>query len=344
MKSRPTLKDIAAELNLSHPTVSRALANHASISEETKANVREVARRLGYVANSSARMLRRGHSDVVGALLPDLTNEFYAAVAQRLADDCSRQGRQLVLSISAGDPQRELALVRTLIEARPAGLIVALDVHTLPETIDYLAGTHCVQFLVAHPGLQGPVVTVEDSGGARIAMEHLLGLGHRRIGFVGPAAETVIGDARLRGVRQALKGAGIELESELVRLGSSTAEFGFEAVQALMRLPKPPTAVYLSTAPLSQGGVRALSALGIRTPEDVSVVVAGSAVWYDIWPGGLTSVTLPMAELADSASSLVMKRPRKLRGGGAQVIQHAFVLVPRGSTARCPARSRRSAR
>lgn len=341
MKSRPTLKDIAAELNLSHPTVSRALADHDSISEETKARIREVARRLGYVANSSARMLRRGHSDVVGALLPDLTNEFYAAVAQRLADDCSQQGRQLVLSISAGDPQRELSLVRTLIEARPSGLIVALAARPLPETIDYLRGTHCVQFLTVHPALRGPVVTVEDSGGARMAVEHLLKLGHRRIGFVGPSADLPIGEARLRGVRQALKAAGVDLAADLIRLGPSAADFGFEAVQALMDLPQPPTAIYLSTAPLSQGGVRALSLRGIRTPEDLSVVVAGSAVWYDIWPGGLTSVTLPMANLADSASSLVMRRPRKTRKDASDVVQHSFELVERGSTSRLRARSRR---
>lgn len=343
MKSRPTLKDIAAELKLSHPTVSRGLADHHSISEETKARIREVARRLGYVANSSARMLRRGHSDIVGALLPDLSNEFYAAVAQRLADDCSLQGRQLVLSISGGDPDRELSLVRTLIEARPSGLIVALGTNPLPQTLQYLSGTHCVQFLQVHPALQGPAVTVEDSGGARMAIEHLLQLGHRRIGFVGPLANLPIGDARLRGLHQALKAAGVELEAGLTHLGPSTADFGFQAVQALMDRPAPPTALYLSTAPLSQGGVRALSQRGVRIPQDVSVVVAGSTAWYDIWPGGLTSVTLPMAGLADSASSLVMRRPRKTRKDTSQVVRHAFELLPRGSTARLP-RSRAASR
>lgn len=331
-KSRPTLKDLAAKLNLSHPTVSRALANHDSISAETKARVSEAARRLGYVANSGARLLRRGHSEVVGLLLPDITNEFYAAVAQRLADDCSKQGQQLILSISGDDPTRELALVRALLEARPSGLIAALSGTPHPETVAYLRDTYCVQFLYVHPEIKGPVVTVEDSAGARLAMKHLLELGHRRIGFVGPAPTLNIGDARLRGVTQAFQAAGIKLDSDLLQFGPSTVSFGFEAVEALLALPQPPTAIYLSTAPLSQGGMRSLSARKVSIPEDVSVIVAGSAAWYDIWPGGLTSITLPMAELADTASNLVLRRPGKLRDQVA-VVKLSFRLIERGSTA-----------
>jgi LacI family transcriptional regulator len=333
MKSRPTLKDIAAELNVSHPTVSRALADHDSISDEMKAKVREAARRLGYVANSSARMLRRGHTDVIGLLLPDLTNEFYGAVATRVADDCSHQGRQMVLSISAGDPDRELALVRALLESRPSGLIVALSPQARAETIELLRGTSCVQFLVVHPRLGGPSVTVEDSGGARQAIEHLVKLGHRRIGFVGPSPTLHIGEARLRGVQQALKQQALKLDDRLVQLGPSTAEFGHASVSALLDLPQPPTALYLSTAQLSHGGLRAIAERRLQAPRDLSVVVAGNAPWYEFWPGGgLTSITLPMAELADAASALVMRKSARRGAAAGAAVQLAFDLFVRGST------------
>lgn len=331
-KSRPTLKDLAAKLDLSHPTVSRALADHHSISAETKARVSEAARKLGYVANSSARLLRRGHSDVVGLLLPDITNEFYAAVAQRLADDCSKRGQQLILSISGDDSTRELTLVRAILEARPSGVIAALSGTPHPETVAYLRDTYCVQFLYVHPEIKGPVVTVEDSAGARLAMKHLLELGHRRIGFVGPTPTLSLGEARLRGVSEALQAARIKLDSDLLHFGPSTVSFGFEAVEALLALPRPPTAIYLSTAPISQGGMRLLNARKVRIPEDVSVIVAGSAAWYDIWPGGLTSITLPMAELADTASDLVLRRPGKLQGKF-PAVKLSFRLMERGSTA-----------
>lgn len=330
-KRRPTVKDIAAELNLTHPTVSRALADHASISAETKARVEEAARRLGYVANSNARVLRNARSEVVGLLLPDVTNEFYAAVAQRLADDCSDRGRQLVLSISGGDPDRELKLVRALMETRPSVLILALTPEARPETLAYLRGTQCVQFMYPHPELPGPVVTVEDSGGARLAIERLLELGHRRIGFVGPPAESSIGNARLRGLRQALRNAHLELDEDLVQFGPSTSEFGSAATRSLLELPQPPTAIYLSSAPLSLGGVRELSARRVRIPEDLSVVVAGSAAWYDAWPGGLTSITLPMEELTRAASDLALRRDRDETAGTAVTL--AFQLIERGSTA-----------
>ena len=335
MKSRPTVKDIAAELKLSHPTVSRALANHASISDGTKARVRDAAHKLGYVANSSARMLKRGHSDVVGLLLPDITNEFYAAVAQKLADDCSKRSQQLVLSISADDPDRELSLVRALLEARPMSLIAALTVKPRPETLAYLRRIYCVQFMYGHSEIQGPVVTVEDSSGARIAVEHLLKLGHRRIGFVGPTPTSAIGEARLRGLNQALQTTGVQLDREFMKHGPSTASFGFEAVESLLSLRHAPTAIYLSSAPLSLGGMRSLSARGIRTPQDVSVVVAGNAAWYDVWPGGLTSITLPMEELAHAASALVLERPRRSSNSSSTnaAVSLSFRLVERGSTA-----------
>lgn len=332
-KSRPTLKDIAAELNLSHPTVSRALAGHEAISAETKARVREAAERLGYVANSSARMLRRGRGDVVGLLLPDITNEFYAAVAGKLADDSSELGQQLLLSISADDADRELALVRALMEARPTGLIVTLTDSPRPETLAFLRGVRCVQFLRVHPEIEGPVVTVEDSGGARKAIEHLLELGHRRIGFVGPPATTSLGAARLRGLRQALEAAGASLDPALIRLGPSTAAFGFQAVEALMEGADAPTAIYLSTAPLSLGGMRSLSARQVRLPEDLSVIVAGIAAWYDIWPGGLTCVTLPMTDLAETASAFALRPSKAPREEAFPFVQLAFQLIERGSTA-----------
>lgn len=334
MARTPTLKDIAAELNLSHPTVSRALAGDQRISDETKARILEVAQRLGYVANSGARMLKRGHSNVVGLLLPDITNDFYAAIAQKLAVECAVHGSQLVLSISGEDPDREHGLARTLLEARPSSLIVSLTGAPRPETVDLLRDTQCIQFMYVHPEIKGPVVTVENSGGARLAMEHLLELGHRRIAFIGPSLGSAIGEARLRGVNQALQARRIKLGDGLARLGPSTPEFGFEAVESLLRMQKPPTAIYFSTAALSFGGMKALSSRQVRIPADMSVVVAGNSPWYEIWPGGLTSITLPMIELADATSRLVLQRtPRKPPGKPFQTIQLAFRLFERGSTA-----------
>lgn len=335
--TRPTLKDIAVALQLSHPTVSRALAGHAGISEDTKARVRQMAEQLGYVANSNARMLRRGQGHVVGLLLPDITNEFYAAVAQRLADDCGERGQQLLLSISAGHAEREHALVRALLEARPSGMVVSLAGKPRPATVAGLSGTTCVQFMHVHPEIKGPAVTVEDSSGARLAFEHLLKLGHRRIAFVGPTPTLGIGEARLRGVSQALQAARVELDHDLVRLGPSSAEFGFEAVESLLSLRKPPTALYLSTAPLSLGGARSLGTRQVRLPQDLSVVVAGSSSWYDAWPGGLTSITLPLEDLTDAVSDLMLQRPRKTPDKSPQVTRLSFRLVERGSTAAPPA-------
>lgn len=330
-KSRPTLKDIAAALNVSHPTVSRALADHKGISPETKARIKEAAERLGYVANSSARMLRRGQSSVVGLLLPDITNEFYAAVAQRLADDCSARGRQLVLSISAGDPERELALVRALLEARPSCVIAAVTAQPKPETVAFLRDAYCVQIVLVNPEIEGPVVTIEDSSGARIAIDHLLGLGHRRIGFVGPSLDLPLGEARLRGLRQAMKSRRQIYDDAYLRLGPSTPDFGAAAAESLLAMPLAPTAIYFSTTPLSLGGALALRGRQVRIPKDLSVVVAGAAEWHSVWPGGLTSVSLPILQLADIASELAFRGPKRGRAKPAEAVQLSFELHQRAS-------------
>jgi LacI family transcriptional regulator len=176
-------------------------------------------------------------------------------------------------------------------------------------------------------------VTAEDGGGARLAVEHLLDLGHRRIGFVGPPEKSVLGESRLRGLNQALKSHRVRLPSELIRLGPSTSAYGYEAVESLLSLPEPPTAIHLTTMQLSTGGVRAISKRGLRLPQDLSVVVAGSAAWYEFWPGGLTSTSLPMAELAGIASNLVFRQPRPAAGESHPFVSLAVRLIERGSTA-----------
>lgn len=330
-RPQPTLKDIAAELNLSHPTVSRALSGHPSISAETKARVREAADRLGYVVNSGARMLKRGHGNVVGLLLPDITNEFYAAVAKKLSDDCSERHQQLILSVSGDDADRELALVRALLEARPTAIVVALTRKPHPETVSLLNTVHCVQFMQTHPGLAGPRVTVRASGGARLAIEHLLSLGHRQIGFIGPTLDYAIGQARMEGVTAAMKAAGLAVDPACVRLGPSDGEFAFDAVLELLAVKPRPTALYLSSAPISVAAMRALTREGITIPAQLSVVVAGVSPWHEAWPGGLTSITLPVRDLAEAASRYVAEAGDGEASEGETVL--SFELVPRGSTA-----------
>jgi LacI family transcriptional regulator len=335
--ARVTLKDLAQHLNMAHSTVSRALSGNGSIGSETRDRVRQAARQFGYVANSGARLLRNGHSNVVGLLVPDFTNEFYSAIAQRMANECSQRGYQLMLSVSGNDAKREASMVEALLETRPSGLVVALTAAPRKETLDHLKGVPCVQFLRVHSRVAGAAVTIDDVAGGRLATEHLLSLGHRSIAYVGVPEALSTGTNRLLGFQNAMRLAGGGPDPALLRLTPPTGEGGFEAVTSLMKARATrPTALFLSSPQLALGGMRAISHLRLATPGDLSVVTYGNSGWLEIWPGGLTSVQLPVEELAATASALLLQKASDTQAANVPVTLMPQLVI-RGSTGRCVA-------
>ncbi|MBL0924500.1 MAG: LacI family DNA-binding transcriptional regulator [Sphingomonadaceae bacterium] len=331
--SKTTLKDLAAHLGLAHSTVSRALSNHDAISQDTKDRVRHAARQYGYVANSGARLLRTGHSQTVGLLVPDIVNEFYATIAKNLADDCSQRGHQLMLLVSDDDPQRELKLLQALLETRPAGVVVALTAVPRKETLSHLAGVRCIQFLRVHAKVQGLTVGADDAAAARMAIEHLLSLGHRAIGYVGVSEALSTGAARLRGYKETLEEAGVAPDPALIALIEPSVQGGARAAAQLMDRSPRPTALFLSSPQLALGGAQWLNAAKLRVPGDVSVISYGNSSWFDLWGSGLTAVSLPIQELAATASALLFRESGEELSGQTSVLL-APSLVKRGSTAR----------
>lgn len=333
-----TLKALAAHLNLAHTTVSRALSDHPHISSETKYRVKKAARDLGYIANSGARLLRTGHSPVIGLLVPDITNEFYSSVARILAEECSDSGRPLVLSVSEDDPQRELALIQALIGARPAALVVTLTANPKKETILKLRGTPVIQFLRSDPRVHGHSMTINDVLGGRLAGEHLADLGHTEIGFIGVPETLSTGAARLRGFRSGLADRGVVFLSELLRLCSPNADAGGRAFAELMALKKPPTAIFIASPQLALGVARVAQEQKLRVPADVSLVAYGNSSWFNFFAGGLTAVSLPVQELATAASSILFHDLKRGTTDGVAPTAAALApaLIKRAST--CKAR------
>src|ERR1700730_12894095 len=128
-----TILDIAKCLDISHTTVSRAIAGHEHISEETKRRVKQAVRQMGYVPNASARTMRGQRSSVIGLIIPDVQNDFYATVAKIVADNLAAHAMQLMLSVTEDDPDRELRELRALTEARPSGVIIVPTVAPHPQ-------------------------------------------------------------------------------------------------------------------------------------------------------------------------------------------------------------------
>lgn len=330
-----TIKDIAARLEMSHSTVSRALNDRSHISEETKRRVREAAEELGYVANLSARMIRGDAGLLVGLVIPDVRNDFYSSISKELADRCKRAGLRMLLAITEDEPETEKSEVRALIEARVSGVIATLTSKPDPATLAFLKGVPTVQLVRRVPGLSKAAVGMDDVAGCQGATEHLISLGHRRIAYVGTSKSISAGRDRLAGFLRAHEAHGIEPLADGIELVPPRQEFGFDGAARLLALAPRPTAIVIGSSELTIGSLRAIREAGLAIPTDISVVGYGDPVWFDLLSPALTAMSLPVPELADAAAEKLFAQ---IEGGDEKATRRTDVtriagrLIVRAST------------
>jgi LacI family transcriptional regulator len=301
-----TIRDIARALDISHTTVSRALAGSPKISDETKLRVRAAVEQMGYVPSASARLMRGRQSSIVGLVIPDIQNDFYATVAKFVANAMADRSMQLMLCVTNDDPARELRELRALLELRPAGVIVVPSPAPESETLALLRNLCTVQLLRKHVGLNGTAVLIDDRKGVYSATCHLLDYGHRRIAYVGGRTEISTGRERLAGFHEAL--AERKIEAGPVMLGPPRPEFARHAVTSLMTAKNRPTGIIFGSSELTLGAMLALRALGLEWPRDVSVVGYHDPAWFELAERGITTVRLPVEGIALTATSLVLSK------------------------------------
>ena len=336
-----TIKDIAVLLGVAHSTVSRALNDHPLISPDTKARVREAALRLGYITNLGARSMRVGTSKLVGLIVPDVQNEFYAAAARAMAQQCAQRGYQLMLGVSEDDPAIEEIHVRSLREGRAAGLLIVPSPAITATSIDLLRQVPTVQFLRSHPKVGKLAILADDVAGISAATTHLLDLGHRCIGFIGTLTQVSTGQRRAAGYLAALRERHLKADDALMRLGPARPAFGAEALESLLRGDPAMTGLVVASSRQLLGVLRAAHANRIAIPARLSVVGYGDADWLEVSAPPLSAVALPVQAMSERATRALFAR---LDAGAApRKVEPVFAtrLVVRASTARpMPAHAR----
>jgi len=298
---------VARLAGVSKVTVSKVLNNTGRISEDTRKRVLEAARQLGYVANTAARSLRGRPTQILGMVIPELISPYFAEVARAAADAASRQGYDLALFTTSRDPKRERERVGALLGGLADGLIIVVPIGAAGFLAD-LERSRAPVVLINHFGASThlPVVRADSFQGSLAAVEHLLSLGHRRIGFVTGAAHSSQAAERYRAYQACMVAAGLWDEA-LVRPGDFTQRRGFEAGLELLSLPDPPTAIFAASDLTAFGVIDAARAKGLRVPEDLSVV------GFDDIPAAahahpsLTSVAHPIQAMAQAAVDLFLK-------------------------------------
>jgi LacI family transcriptional regulator len=339
-RATPRLADVAARAGVSIATASRALAGREGVSEAVAAQVREVARQLGYVANVHARTLAGGTTSTVGLIVHEIGDPYFAEIASGVIDVASRRGLTVQICHSARDPRNELHQIRTLIAHRTDAIVVAGSGYTEPglqaESNAVLAAFQDSGGRVAVIGrhfLAADAVRPDNEAAGEAVAAHLLKLGHRRIGVIaGPAVLTTVAD-RLAGIATALGAHGMTLDDVAVLHTDFTRNGGHAGAEELLDERPDLTALIALNDVMAIGVLSVLRARGIAVPQRMSVAgIDDVAVAADLAPS-LTTVRLPMAEMGEMALTMALKPPsarRRRKNTGHQ-------LIVRDSTGPAPA-------
>jgi len=327
-----TIRDVARAAGVSTATAARALGGYGHASPAARRKVNESARELGYRPNVVARALVSRATTTVGLVVGDIENPFFAAAARGLADVMDAHGYTVLLANADEDAGRERRAVDALRARQVDGMVVVPAPGASPEHLAELvtAGVPLVLLDRAVVGVAADSVLVRNVAGARAAVAHLAGLGHRRIGVVSDSPEITSSAERIQGYRQALRAAAITPEPGLISIGGPTRDDGEAAALRLLDRPDRPTAVFTANNFMTVGALRAARSLGLRIPEDVALVGFDDLDWTTLVQPLVTVVRQPVADLGRVAGERLLRRLEGDAGPPKRIRLDANLIV-RGS-------------
>jgi len=329
---QPSIKDIARLARVSHPTVSRALQNSPLVNPQTAAKIRKIADEAGYRASAVARGLVTRRTRTIGLVVTTVADPFASEVVCGVEQTANDHGYSVFLADSNADPVREKKVVQSLAERRVDGIIVTSSrVGALYLPLLREMQVPIVLVNDQYPGAFVHSVMITNFDGMRAAAEHLIGLGHHRIAYLGDQLGYQSDVERLAGYQSALDAAGIEAAPELVVRGDGKAEAAMDAMEKLLSLAQPPTAVCCYNDMSALGAMRQIRAHGLGLPDDVSVVGFDDLFFASYLQPPLTTVRQPMRRMG----KLAMESLFALMSGAESVeqIKVDAELIVRESTA-----------
>src|SRR5262252_4830633 len=303
-----TLADIAKTLGVSKMTVSRAINDHPEISPETRARILEAAQRMNYRPNQFARALTTNRSFLLGVVVPDLMHSYFAEICRGIESVAKPLGYQNLICSTDEDIANEESEIEALLP-RTDGLILASSASPF-ETKFYrrLARERAKMVLIDRhlEGIKCPVVTTDDVKVGELATEHLLSLGHRRVGHLkGTVASTAA--LRFEGYKQALQKHGLKFDPGLVHECGFAERDGYESMKAWIATGSVPPAIFAANDPAAIGAMRAVAEAGLKVPGDVAFVGGGNIHYGDMLRVPLSTVAWSTWEMGRAAGELLIE-------------------------------------
>src|SRR5579884_810732 len=333
-RGRTTIRDIADLAGVSIATVSRVLNDRPDVAPDTRETVLQVVREHGFSRNPRARALSRGRTGFIGLTLPLIADAYFGPILSGASEALYEEDMRIILGPTHHEHDREVSLLERLVRESTDGAILMLPSESAAELHALRAQGY--PFVVVDPmepppdGI--PCVSAMHASGAKQATEHLLSLGHRRIGAIAGAEGWYATEERLLGFRAALAGAGILPDPELVRYSDWQIPAGEAAALEILAHPEPPTAIFGFNDNVAIGALNAARRLGLSVPGDLSIVGFDDTFQSRIVSPQLTTVRQPLQELGRTGVSLLM---RLLEGQRVEALRMELstTLVVRASTA-----------
>lgn len=299
-----TIKDIAEKAGVSYATVSRALNNRPDVSEKTRMQIIELAQSMGYQPNAIARSLVKRKSEIIALIVPDVSNPFFADITMAVHAAAEKAGYTTMVCNTGWDPVKEQEKLRIMVEQRVDGIILKPTAFLRPGALEALNVPVVLFWHAMEDDLS--YIEVDHEAGSRLAVSHLVNQGYKRIAFMGGQETSPSNQIRLLAYQQTLQEAGLEVDSSLISYGGFGIESGYNRLSALMKLPKPPDAVFCGNDIIALGALDYARDNDIDVPGKLAIIGFDDISYASLPQIGLSTVSQPRSKLGEQAFYALM--------------------------------------
>ena len=304
-----TIEDVAKHAGVSDATVSRVLSNKPHVRDEVRQRVLVAVAELGYQPSRVARSLRAQRSKTIGLIISDIQNPFFTALVRAVEDVANANQHAIFLCNTDEDIEKEKVYIDLMQSEHVAGVLITPTRETggsAKKLIDANIPVVVMDRYISDADVD--TVVVDNVRGAYSVVQHLIEMGHRRIGAVIGAAAITTGRERMEGYVQALVKNGLPVLPELMQANRPNQLWGYKLTEKILALPEPPTALFTGNVLLTIGALRAISDRSLVIPRDIAVAAYDETDWASLIVPALTTVEQPTYEVGKVAAELLLKR------------------------------------
>lgn len=300
------IKEVAKKAGVSVATVSRVLNNSDLVSEETKERVLKAIKELNYHPNLLSRNLRHLKTKMILALLPNVSNPFYARVVKGIEDVAHKHGYNVMLCNTDSNPEKERAYLELLKNKLADGVILMASTMKKEELTLLAKNYPVVQCCEYIEDAGASYVSIDNFSAAYKAVRHLINLGHSKIALLSCKNEFISTKLREEGYKKALEEAGIKFDEKLVKYGDYSFKSGIRAAKELLSMQEKPTAIFAISDIMAIGVIKALKEAKLKVPENVAVVGFDDINFASMYDPAVTTISQPKYDLGCVAMEMLL--------------------------------------